>query len=72
MPGPNLESIETDTPTASADDVLFGTIHNVIYKATSQAFQEYENALKQYEKHRKGGLSVQGKQTSCQLIPLHL
>ncbi|KFY51030.1 hypothetical protein V496_08991 [Pseudogymnoascus sp. VKM F-4515 (FW-2607)] len=61
MPGPNLESVETDAPTASADDELFGTIHNVIYKATSQAFQEYESALKQYEKHGKGGSSVQAR-----------
>lgn len=54
MPGPNLELIEPDAPTDSADDKLFGGIHNVIYKATSQAFHEYGNVLKKFEKHRKG------------------
>ncbi|KFY72295.1 hypothetical protein V499_07548 [Pseudogymnoascus sp. VKM F-103] len=53
MPGPNIESIESDASTNSADDKLFGGIRNVIYKATSQAFQEYENALKRLGKDQK-------------------
>lgn len=70
MPGPNLESIESDAPTDSADDMLFGEIHNVIYMATSQAFQEYEKALKQHEKHRRSRSSAHSKQTSRLFTPL--
>lgn len=58
MPGPNLESIESDLPKDSAEDNSFSEIHNVIYKATSQAFREYQNVLKKYEKHWQGDLSV--------------
>ncbi|OBT42291.1 hypothetical protein VE00_06372 [Pseudogymnoascus sp. WSF 3629] len=62
MPGPNLELIESDAPTDSADDKLFGGIYNVIYKATSQAFHEYGNVLKKFEKHRKGTKTLSSKQ----------
>ncbi|OBT87648.1 hypothetical protein VE02_02685 [Pseudogymnoascus sp. 03VT05] len=62
MPGANLESIESDAPTDSADDKLFGGIHNVIYKATSLAFQEYGNALQKFEKDRKGTKTLSPKQ----------
>lgn len=65
MPGPNLESIESDAPGDSADDNPFSGIRNVIYKATSQAFQEYGNALKKFEKDQKGS-----KQSSCIFSPL--
>ncbi|OBT62584.1 hypothetical protein VE03_07373 [Pseudogymnoascus sp. 23342-1-I1] len=54
MPGPNLEPIEVDRPTGLTDGKVFGGIHNVIYRATSQAFLEYENALEKYEKYSKG------------------
>ena len=57
MPGPNLESIESN----SADENSFGGIYNVIYKATSQAFQEYQEALATYEKRRKSSSSIRRK-----------
>lgn len=41
MPAPDPESIESDSLMDSADDNLFGGIHNFIYKATGQAFREY-------------------------------
>jgi len=69
MPGPNLESIESDSPTDSADDNLFGGIHNVIYKATSQAFRKYQKVLEKYEKHRKSDLSVRRKPASHLFTP---
>ncbi|OBT52780.1 hypothetical protein VE04_05955 [Pseudogymnoascus sp. 24MN13] len=62
MPGPNLESIESDASTDSTDDKLFGGIRNVIYKATSQAFQEYENALKMFGKDQKSTKTLSPKQ----------
>jgi hypothetical protein len=61
MPGPSLTSIVSDSPTDSADDNLFGGIHNVIYKATRQAFREYQKVLEKYEKHRTSDLSVRRK-----------
>jgi hypothetical protein len=61
MPGPSLESIESDSLMDSADDNLFGGIHNVIYKATSQAFREYQKVLEKYEKHRNSDFSVHRK-----------
>lgn len=64
MPGPNIESIESDAPTDSTDDELFGGVHNVIYTATNRAFQEYQKVLEKYEKHGKGESRVGGKQTS--------
>ena len=69
MPVPNLESIESDSPTDSADDNLFGGIHNVIYKATSQAFREYQKVLEKYEKHRKSDLSARRKTASHSFTP---
>lgn len=53
MPGPNLQPIESGSPSDSAKDNVFDGIHNVIYQATSKAFQEYEKILKNYEKHQK-------------------
>jgi hypothetical protein len=41
----------------SADDELLNGIHNVIYKATSSAFREYQSALEKYEKRRSTDLS---------------
>ncbi|KAI4144378.1 MAG: hypothetical protein LQ340_006676, partial [Diploschistes diacapsis] len=56
-PGPGLESIESDLHTDPADEDLLAGTHNVIYIATSQAFQEYRNALEKHEKRRKEDLS---------------
>jgi hypothetical protein len=61
MPAPNLESIESDSHTNSADDNLFGGIQNAIYEATNQAFREYQKVLEKYEKHHKSDLSVHRK-----------
>jgi hypothetical protein len=61
IPGPNLESIESDSQTNSADDNSFGGIQNVIYEATKQAFLEYQKVLEKYEKHHKSDLSVHRK-----------
>jgi hypothetical protein len=61
MPGPNLEAIESDSPTDSVDTNLFNGIHNVIYKATSQAFGEYQKILENYGQHRKRDLTVRRK-----------
>jgi hypothetical protein len=58
MPGPNLESSESDSHTNLADENLFVGIHNVIYNATNQAFREYHKILEKYEKHQKSDLSV--------------
>lgn len=53
--GPGLESItsEFDSHADMADDELFAGIHNVVYRATWEAFQEYQNALEKYEERRK-------------------
>jgi hypothetical protein len=64
MPGPNLEPIDSDSPTDPVDDDLFGGIHNVIYNATSQAFREYQKVLGKYEKPRESDLSVRRKLAS--------
>jgi hypothetical protein len=39
-------------------------IHNVIYKATSQEFQEYQGVLQKYEEQWKSDLSARRKPTS--------
>ena len=54
-PGPGFESItsEFDSHADLADDALFAGVHNVIYRATSQAFREYQSALEKHEKPRK-------------------
>lgn len=70
MPGPSLESIESDSLADSTDEKLFGGIHNVIYKATSQAFREYQNILEKYEKHQQNDLSEGCKPTSHILKPI--
>jgi hypothetical protein len=64
MTGPHLDLIESGSPTDSADDDLFGGIHNVIYTATSQDFREYQKVLEKYEKHHKSRLSVHRKPAS--------
>lgn len=61
MPGPNLASIESGAPTDTDDDKLFGGVRNVIYTATSQAFEEYQNVLEKYETHHKDELTVRSK-----------
>jgi hypothetical protein len=54
-PGPGLESItsEFDSHADLADDELFAGVHNVIYRATSHAFREYQRAFEKHEKPRK-------------------
>jgi hypothetical protein len=66
-PGPGLGSIESESDSHAdlADDELLAGIHNVIYRATSQAFREYQNALGKHEKHRKGNFSGGCKLASC-------
>jgi hypothetical protein len=66
-PGPGLGSIESDSHADSADDQLLAGIHNVIYRATSQAFQEYQNALGKHEKLRKEDLPGSCKPASYPL-----
>ena len=61
MPWPTLELIEPDSPADSSIDDLFGEIQNVIYKATNQAFREYQKVLENHEKHRRGDLFVRCK-----------
>jgi hypothetical protein len=56
-PGPGLGSIESDLPADSADGELLAGIHNVVYKATSQAFREYQDALGKHEKRGKDDFS---------------
>lgn len=56
-PGPGLGSIESDLPADSADEELLTGIHNVIHKATSQAFREYQHALRKHEKRGKDDFS---------------
>ena len=56
-PGPGLGSIEPDPHADSADDESLAGTHNVIYRATSQAFREYQNALGKHGKRRKEELS---------------
>lgn len=56
-PGPGLGPIESDSHTDSADDEVLAGTHNVIYRATSQAFREYQNTLRKHEKRRKEDLS---------------
>jgi hypothetical protein len=53
MPGPNLEPIESKRLTGTADDPSFDEDYDVIHKATSKAYQEYQKALQKYEKQLK-------------------
>jgi hypothetical protein len=64
MPGPNLASIESDAPMDTTNDKLFGGVRNVIYTATSQAFEGYQKLLEKYEMHHKDALTVRSKLTS--------
>ncbi|MCJ1433007.1 hypothetical protein MMC27_002366 [Xylographa pallens] len=52
-PGPGLGSIESDSHVDSADNEILAGTHNVIYKATTQAFREYQNALGNHERRWK-------------------
>ncbi|EEP77446.1 predicted protein [Uncinocarpus reesii 1704] len=58
-PGPGLGSIgsELDSHADAADEEVFAVIQNVIYRATSQAFQAYQRALERLEKRSKEGIS---------------
>lgn len=55
-PGPGLGSIESDPHADSADDESLAGTYNVIYRATSQAFRDYQNALRKHEKRGKEDL----------------
>ncbi|ORY60273.1 P-loop containing nucleoside triphosphate hydrolase protein [Pseudomassariella vexata] len=61
MPGPNLESMESDSNVDLADDDLFDGTHCVIYQATSQAFRKFQKVLQKYEKHRETSLLDRSK-----------
>ncbi|KFX91101.1 hypothetical protein V490_06073 [Pseudogymnoascus sp. VKM F-3557] len=61
MPGPNLASIESDAPTDTTDDKLFSGVRDVIYTATSQAFEEYQKVLEKYKMHHKDEFTVRTK-----------
>jgi hypothetical protein len=65
-PGPGLGSINSGADLVSdlADEGLLDGIPNVIYRATSQAFQRYQNALEKHEKRRAGVVSKDCKLTS--------
>jgi hypothetical protein len=63
-PGPGLGSIESDSRADSADNQLLAGIHNIIYRATSQAFQEYQNALGKHKKLKEEDLPGSCKPTS--------
>ncbi|RDW81827.1 hypothetical protein BP6252_02939 [Coleophoma cylindrospora] len=53
-PGPVLRPIESqsDSHSESAHNESLANIDSVIYKATDQAFREYQNALGKYKKRR--------------------
>ncbi|CAD6568114.1 MAG: hypothetical protein ASARMPRED_001413 [Alectoria sarmentosa] len=55
-PGPGLGSIESDPYADSADDESLAGTYNVIYRATSKAFRDYQNALRKHEKRGKEDL----------------
>ena len=52
-PSSGLGSIDSETTSQvdSTEDTLLDGVHNVIYKATGQAFKQYQNAL---GKHSQG------------------
>lgn len=52
MPLPNLELIEVNSRTKRCDDDELSTTHGVIYQATSNAFQKYEESLEGLEQQR--------------------
>jgi hypothetical protein len=56
-PGPGLGPIQSDLSADSADEELLAGIHNVVYKATSQAFRKYQDALGKHEKRGKDDFS---------------
>ena len=43
--GPGLGSIESDSQMDSADQEYSATNYNVLYKATTQAYREYQKAI---------------------------
>jgi hypothetical protein len=51
-PGPGLGSIGSgvDSHADVSDDNLFADVHNMVYRATSQAFQRYQNAVVEIER----------------------
>lgn len=67
MPGPTLESIAADSPTVSTGKKLLDKDYNVIYQATTQAYQKYQKALGKYEKHGERNPSIFRKYTT--LLP---
>jgi hypothetical protein len=62
MPGPNLEPIDADSHLISADDdnVLDGD-YNVVYKATSQAFRQYQDVLGKCKKCWENDITARRK-----------
>ena len=61
MPGPSLQPIESFSPTDGPDDKVFEGVPNVIYKATSRAFQEYRRVLEKCEMLGKDELPLSRK-----------
>ncbi|KAL9113128.1 MAG: hypothetical protein Q9227_002740 [Pyrenula ochraceoflavens] len=60
-PGPALGPIESTLHTNSVNDKKFANTHNVIYRATYQAFQKYQTFVEKHEKRSKESLTA-----SCQ------
>ena len=60
-PGPGLGSIESHLQADSTDDDLHASTHNVIYRATSHAFREYQSALGKHQKRRGSNLPRDSK-----------
>ncbi|KAF3481902.1 uncharacterized protein GIQ15_04661 [Arthroderma uncinatum] len=65
-PGPGLGLIESDSDSHadSTEEELLASTHNVIYKATSNTFREYQNALRKYETNSKDDKSGRYKTLS--------
>ena len=68
MPGPGLGSMESHLRVDSGDDDPLASTHNVIYKATSHAVRQYQNALEKHQKRRGPDLPTDSKSLS----PKHL
>ena len=66
-PGPSLGSLAygTDSHADLADDDLLAEVPSVIYRATSQACRNRQNALANCEKRRKDSLSGDRNPASC-------
>lgn len=63
-PGGNLGLIEPDSNGGSIDEQVLAGTHNVIFSATTQAFQKYQNALGRHEKRAAENLLVGCKSAS--------